>query len=423
MTYARFLASLISRNFERSTAGLVTLAGVGFSLSACGGDSAGPAAPPPVPARSYAMGWAPNPPRIDAALFLETVDSIRKVAEVTIIQQIVPWPELLGGASMDSLIEDRGGLADFLRFKGLEIIFLVDPLDGLDRRSEPPELADLGRSILEPEIRAMHEEWVLGIAARVRPEYLGLASEINTLAALGDPTLFAELRDIINTLAPQIRQISPGSRVFVSFQLDEANGAFGVPPIDHFELIDDFDIDALGLSSYPVFGFGTPAEIPDDYFTRFDEATDLPLIMVEGGWSSQNTTLLQGTPQEQVDFFKRYEEFLDGVSAELWVMLTYTDLDIASLGLPPDRAATLSNFAFMGIVDADLRRKPSFTQWERIFARPHARTPRKPRKPLLRIARPHPTLPHAGSTAPINCSSSRRAMTGDVLASRRSHGP
>lgn len=343
-------------------------------IVACGDDGATDPDPPVAgEPRTYAMGWSPAPPRPDEALFLEVVDSLTAVAEVTILQQPVPWPELLAGAPMDSLVEDRGNVTDFMRAKGLEIVFLIDPLDGLDRRREDPGLVEAGRSVLEPEIRALHEEWVRRIAERVRPRWLGLASEINTLAARGDPALYAGILDLVNTLAPQVRQRSPGTTVFVSFQADEANGMFGDPIIDHFALIADFDIDALGLSSYPVFAFETPADVPADYFTAFDQATDLPLLLVEGGWNSESTQLTTGTPQEQVDYFTRYEELLDGVAAELWVLLTFTDLDIPALGLPPDRALTLSNFAYMGILDVDLRRKLAYAEWARIFARPLSR--------------------------------------------------
>jgi len=354
-----------------AVAGLVALACGGADTS--GPDSSGPDAPGPEVAgepRTYAMGFAPAPPRPDEALFLSVVDSLARVSDVTIIQQPVPWPELLAGAPIDSLVEDRAGLAAFLRAHGLQIVFLVDPLDGLDRRQEDPGLVAAGRSILEPEIRAMHDEWVLRIAAAVRPEWFGLASEVNTLAALGDPALYAAVLEMINDLAPQVRSASPGTRVFVSFQADQANGVLGDPVIDHFALIDDFDIDALGLSSYPVFVFDTPADVPGDYLAGFDAATELPLIMVEGGWNSEVTPATSGTPQEQVDFFTRYEELLDGVAAELWVLLTFTDIDVPALGLPADRAAGLSNFAHMGIVDVELRRKPAYAEWERIFARP-----------------------------------------------------
>lgn len=336
-------------------------------------DAPTPSEPDPEPdgePRSYLVGFAPSAPRPDEGLFLAVVDSMAAVSDLTIVQQPVPWPELLAGASVDSLVQSRSEVTQFLRLKGLEIIFLVDPLDGLDRRSEDPGLVEAGRSILEPEIRAMHEDWVLRIAEAVQPRWLGLASEINTLAARGDPDLYAEIRDLVNTLAPQVRQRSPGTEVFVSFQADEANGTLVDPIIDHFALIDDFDIDALGLSSYPVFAFDSPSEIPDGYFSSFDDATDLPLLMVEGGWTSEPVPLADGTDQEQIDFLRRYESLLDEIDAEAWVMLTFTDLDIDALGLPPDRAQGLSNFSRMGILDIDLRRKPAYAEWLRIFRRP-----------------------------------------------------
>ncbi len=323
------------------------------------------------PPRSYAVGWAPGAPRAEVALVLTLMDSLARVSDITILQQPVPWPELFAGASLDSLVQDRANVADYLRARGLDIIFLVDPLYGLDRTREDPGLTNAGRSIREPAIRAMHEEWVRRIAARVRPEWFGLASEINTLAARGDPGLYAAIRDMVNTLAPQIRQRSPDTKVFVSFQVDEANGANGRidPIIDHMALIDDYDIDALGLSSYPVFFFDRPDQVPADYFARFDAATDLPLLMVEGGWSSADVPWASGTPQEQVEFLKKYEQLLDGVEAEAWVMLTFTDLDVNRLGLPPDAAAGLANFAHMGLLDVNLRRKPAYAEWERIWKR------------------------------------------------------
>jgi hypothetical protein len=151
------------------------------------------------------------------------------VSDITIIQQPVPWQELLNGASLDSLVQDRAGVAAFMRAKGLGIVWLVDPLDGLDRRKEDPGLVEAGRSIMEPEIRAMHDEWVLRIGEAVQPEWMGLASEVNTLAALGDPDLYAAIRDMINDLAPQVQAASPGTQVFVSFQADQANGV--LPPV------------------------------------------------------------------------------------------------------------------------------------------------------------------------------------------------
>lgn len=347
-----------------------------LSLAACGGDATQPDPSPTVPPdagepRTFLMGWSPIAPRPETPLLLDLIDSIAAVSEVMLVQQGVPWEPLLAGAPMDSLVQDVAQLTDFIVAKGMQVMFLVDPLDGLDRTKEDPALVDAGRTILEPEIRTLHEEWVRQVASRVAPRWFGLASEINTMAALGDPTLYAEVLDLINTLSPQVRQISPASQVFVSFQADQANGVLGsTGGIDHFALIDDFDVDALGLSSYPVFAFDDPSEVPADYFAVFDQATALPLIMVEGGWSSENVPWSQGTPDQQRRFFTVYEGLLDGVDAEAWVMLTFTDIDFNNFGLPPDRALGLSNFGFMGILDVDLQRKPSYVEWARTFARP-----------------------------------------------------
>ena len=199
---------------------------------------------------------------------------------------------------------------------------------------------------------------------------MGLASEVNTLGQHGDPGLYAEVVDLVNGLAPEVRGLSPGTEVFVSFQVEDAHGLMIPADGEGFGLIDDFQVDFLGLSSYPVFLFDTPADVPDDHLSRFRQETDLPLAMVEGGWSSETVPLAEADPVEQEAYFRRYGELLDGIDARLWILLTFADLDLDSFGLPPDREDALRNFARMGIVDSDLRRKPSFAAWEEIQARP-----------------------------------------------------
>jgi len=148
------------------------------------------------------MGWGLTPPKPTEESIIATAMAMSEVAEFGIIQQAVPWARLFAGATIEEMVAETKGLADFLRALGLQIVFLVDPLDGLNRTLEPPELVEAGRSILEPEILAQHEAYVLQAAREIRPAYYGLASEINTLAAHGDPVLYAELVDHNNTLAP-----------------------------------------------------------------------------------------------------------------------------------------------------------------------------------------------------------------------------
>jgi hypothetical protein len=339
-----------------------------LGTAACGSASA----PEDDATRTYRMGFAPTPPQLSTESVLRTARALAEVSELALVQQEVPWGALLDGTqTLEQALAEREQLVAFLRSLDLDIIFLLDPLDGLDRRREPPELVARGRSIREPAIRTLHDAWALEIARRIQPSWFGLASEVNTLADLGDPALHDAVRTMINELAPQVRAASPATRTFVSFQADQAYGLPGMPrTIDHFALIDDYDVDGLGLSTYPVFLLGDPAEIPEDFFRRFADATDRPLLLVEGGWNSAPTPGTAGSPAAQADFFRRMAALLDGVNAEAWVFLMYTDLAIETWGLPPDRAATLASFARMGVVDTAFHPKPAFQVWQSIRARP-----------------------------------------------------
>ena len=105
---------------------------------------------------------------------------------------------------------------------------------------------------------------------------------------------------------------------------------------------------------------------------RFAHATSLPLIQVEGGWSSAVSPWGGGTPIDQAKYFARIGSLLAGVGAKLWVMLFYNDLNLAdpSWNLPPDRQAVLQNFATMGITNTALAPKPAYWDWKRLFERP-----------------------------------------------------
>lgn len=324
--------------------------------------------------RTYAMGWAPTPPAFTTPSIIATAQAMSSVSEYALVQREVPWDQLFAGATMQQLLDTDQPFIDLLRSLGMKIVFLVDPLDGLDRTKEPPSLVAAGHSLLEPQILAMHEAWVRAVAQRFHPEYVGLASEINSLAARGSLTLYNTIVGMVNTLTPDIHALDPGAKVFVSFQMEEAWQLPGFPPspVDQFQIISDFHIDALGLSSYPSFQFAHPALIPANYYQRFAQATSLPLIQVEGGWSSAVSPWGGGTPIDQAMYFARIGALLDGVGAKLWVMLFYADLNLAdpSWNLPPDRQAVLQNFATLGITNTALAPKPAYWDWKRLFERP-----------------------------------------------------
>jgi hypothetical protein len=330
--------------------------------------------------RTYAMGFSVLPPVPGVEAAIDFVPRVKEVGEYTIIQREVPWRRLRAGDSIDKVLDEEWD--DYVEFiteaHGLKLVILVDPLDGLNRRRESPEAIAAGATLMDPGDRATHEAFVLEVARRYQPEYLGLASEINTLAAHGDPALYAVLRDMINGLIPDIRAVSPDSKIFVSHQVDDAWGLFGESQVpDQFKIVHDFeDTDVVGLSSYPVFFWDQPEDVPDDYYQRYADESGKPLIQVEGGWSSERTAFMGPTRQASLEvqtrYFIRLFELLDGVEAELVVLLTMADLDLSrpEWGLSEETRAGLSNFARMGILDTGLRPKPAHAVWVDAFERP-----------------------------------------------------
>lgn len=332
------------------------------------------------PTRSFAMGWGFTPPVPSVEAVIDIIPRIATVSEYTIIQREVPWGRLTAGASIEQVLdEDWDGLVDFLRGNGLKLVILIDPLDGLDRTREGDEARESGVSLRDATARATHEAFVVEVARRYQPEYLGLASEINTLAAHGDGQLYAILKDMINGLLPGIRAVSPGSKLFVSHQVDDAWGLSGRPSsvADQFKLVHDFPgTDVVGLSSYPVFFWDRPEDIPTGYYERYVTESGKPVVQVEGGWSSERTQWMAATREAseaaQARYFQRLWQLLEEVDAELLVLLTYADLDLArpEWALSEDNRTGLLNFARMGIVDTGLTPKPSFALWDSMFKRP-----------------------------------------------------
>ena len=330
--------------------------------------------------RSFAMGWGFTPPVPSVEAVIDIIPRIAAVSEYTIIQREVPWTRLKAGASIDEILdEDWDGLVDYLRGNGLGLVILIDPLNGLDRTEEANEARDNGVTLMDAATRATHEAFTIEVARRYQPEYLGLASEINTLAAHGDGQLYVALRDMINGLLPRLRAVSPDSKLFVSHQVDDAWGLSGRPSsvADQFKLVHDFpDTDVVGLSSYPGFFWDRPEDIPTGYYEPYVTESGKPVIQVEGGWSTERTQWMAATREAsaaaQVRYFQRLWQLLDEVEAELLVLLTYADLDLArpEWTLSADDLAGLLNFARMGIVDTSLRPKPSFALWETMYTRP-----------------------------------------------------
>jgi hypothetical protein len=125
----------------------------------------------------------------------------------------------------------------------------------------------------------------------------------------------------------------------------------------------------LALSSYPYLGgFRDPRDIPIDYYTRLRGTRGLPEMVVEGGWPSASVSgVFSSSPEMQARYIARQSELLDNANAIGVFQLSFTDIDVSSFPKPVPQILPL--FATLGLVDTDLKPKPSLPTWDKVFAR------------------------------------------------------
>lgn len=95
-----------------------------------------------------------------------------------------------------------------------------------------------------------------------------------------------------------------------------------------------------------------------------------PVLVVEGGWTSISLGAVASSPAEQARYLAYQGRLLDSARAIAVFQLTFTDLDLSALSLPP--GSILPLFAHLGVVDSALGPKPALAAWDQSYARPLA---------------------------------------------------
>jgi len=315
------------------------------------------------------MGFSAIPPRMSQAEVLTVLDMWTPRADAAIMHISPPWKALLSGITATAAVNaNELPLANYYRAKNLQIVVMVDATDGLNRAAEAPELVELGRSISEPAVQQVYRQFVLALSTIVKPDYLGLAAETNLIRLAAPASLYASLKQMVNAAANDLQFVGSSARRYVSVQVDVAWG-WGQNNVYKGVEQDFADFPfmrALGLSSYPYFVYADPDEVPLDYYSRLPNGRSLPLMVVEGGWASGSAGAIVSSTEEQVRYLRRQARMLDSARASAVFQLTFTDLDIPSLNLPP--GSILPLFATLGMVDANLQPKAALAIWDSLFA-------------------------------------------------------
>lgn len=350
-------------------AALLPLAG----LAACGSGGGGVSATPPVTNRTWKMGFYPNPPNADTNAVLDLVNALSGHAELVHIHEELPWTDLLAGTSATDLANGKLPLANAVRGKGMRLGFMGDLTNGLDRSQEPPQLVALGRSITEPAVQQLYRDYLLAIAAVVAPDYMGLTAETNLVRLQASPAVYAACVQAAGAAAADLVAAGVSVPLMVSIQVEVAWGEASTD--GQYQGVDadftDFPfLQMLGLSSYPYFVNSEPENLPDDYYSRILMGRSVPAMVAEGGWSSAAGSSFSSTPDLQRRYVDRQAMLLDSISAYACIQTLFADLDLASL--PPDLAASLADFASIGLTSSNYGAKPALSDWDAQFARPLA---------------------------------------------------
>jgi hypothetical protein len=332
----------------------------------------------PVPEGQTAYGFFPSPPEITYESALHHFADMARHADAVLLQQNVPWTSfpLKGEAEPQPLIDIRNQVT-LARQNGLEPLFVVDPLNGLNRSEFMGLPFGWKASFANPRIRQAYMDFALWILNTFHPRYLGLASEINTYAD-AHPEDFPNFLSLYREGYIAIKQASPETRVFVTFQWEDLNNLFpggseGRTALEiNWDEVEAFEpqLDVWAISSYPFVYFKRAADIPPDYYTPLLGRTNKPLAVAEGGFSSSPVASFSGSSQDQVDYLNAIHGQI-GSRLHFWVYLLLTDFNTESYadvmrknGVRAQDLTTLGCFAFVGLQTVDGSAKPALEVWD-----------------------------------------------------------
>jgi hypothetical protein len=195
--------------------------------------------------------------------------------------------------------------------------------------------------------------------AQLRPPYLCLATEINFLALqrLNEYLHFASL---YKEAYEAVKQVSPQTRVFVSFQWEWVRILDAREPHKingHSKVIDIFrpQLDVVGLTTYPSLFHSSPADLPYDYYSwiyRHINRTDEVLFM-EVGWPTGGS----GHDREQQAYIQRLPELLNRVNVSVIAWALLHDVALAEFD---------ANLNTVGLIYSNGQKKPGYIDFKNL---------------------------------------------------------
>ncbi len=270
----------------------------GLLLLACIACNSTPSLPPTPETSIFdsgrtAYGFYPSPPEVSLESVLQTFKDISRHGDLLLIQQNAPWKDFV--ENVDGASQKRTDIINqvkLTRQNNLEVVFVLDALNGLNRREFEGLPAGWEANFANQNVRSAYKNYALWVVRSFHPRYLSLASEINTYmdAHPDDAANFISLYDEIYAL---VKAEAPETKIFVTFQWEDLNNMFPQPEegnrqkfATNWDEVEAFEpnLDVWAISTYPYFVFNNGTQIPADYYTPLLSQTKKPLAVAEGGF-------------------------------------------------------------------------------------------------------------------------------------------
>ena len=326
-----------------------------------------------------AYGFFPSPPEVTLESVLGHFHSLSEHADFVLFQHSIPWQDFLVTGEAETQSEtDIHNQMILARQNGLDAIYVVDPLNGMNRREFMGLPSGWEASFGNPEVRAAFTNYTLWIVREFRPHYLGLASEINTYLD-AHPDDASNFLSLYQSVYAQIKVEAPNTLVFVTFQWEDLNNLWEFAAEGrqayqtNWDQVEVFEpnLDVWVISSYPFAAFPSGGDIPNDYYTPLLSRTTKPLAVAEGGFTSQPNPPFPGTPEDQLAYLNAIHNQIGGSRLVFWVYLLLNDFNLDSYakmmhenGLSDENIQTLGMFASVGLREFDGTPKPALQVWD-----------------------------------------------------------
>jgi hypothetical protein len=325
-----------------------------------------------------AYGFFPSPPDSSFESIMDHFEALSEHADFILFQPNVPWTDFVDGIEGESASrEERRNVIDLSRRFGLDWIFVIDPLNGLNRSEFYGLPEGWEPAFSNPDVRAAFANFTLWVVREFQPRYLGLASEINTYLD-AHPDDAENYLSLYRQVYDRVKAEAPDTQLFVTFQWDDLNNMFEAASEGrsayqtNWEQVEAFEpkLDLWAISSYPFFIYPGDPGMLDGYYAPLLDRTEKPLAVAEGGWSTEPVGPVGGDEAGQAAYLQALHEQL-GERLVFWTYLLLDDLNMDWVGpnaleggMNEHDLETLAYFARLGLRGADGDPKPALELWD-----------------------------------------------------------